>query len=77
LFSTLSEEKVHVNPGEGWKSLSSWRKLRTDMGYDAVRNILGEPHRIDGGGVARWYFQNGGMAAFVSNQLQSWKEPRQ
>jgi hypothetical protein len=62
--------------GEGWKSVSNWRKLKTDMEYDEVRMILGEPHRIDGGGVARWYYQNGGKATFIGDKLQSWEEPR-
>ena len=77
LLSKTNEEQVLVNPGDGWKSVSNWRKLATDMSYDEVRNILGEPHRIDGGGVAHWYYQNGGRATFVSNRLQSWQEPRQ
>jgi len=66
-----------VISAEGWKSVSNWRKLTTDMSYDEVRKILGEPHRIDGGSVARWYYQNGSNAVFIGNQLHSWKEPRQ
>ncbi|MFV2058868.1 MAG: hypothetical protein ACC707_20590 [Thiohalomonadales bacterium] len=77
LLSNTSEEQVLVNPGEGWKSVINWRKLTTNMSYDEVRNILGEPHRIDGGRIAYWYYQNDGRATFVNNRLQSWQEPRQ
>lgn len=76
LLSTTGEETVRVNSGEGWKSISNWRKLATGMNYDDVRNILGEPHRIDGGGYAQWYYQNGGIVMFVGNQLYDWREPR-
>lgn len=62
---------------EGWKSVSNWRKLKSGMGYDEVRKILGEPHRIEGGIVARWSYQNGSKATFVSDELQSWEEPKQ
>ena len=77
LLSNTNEEQVLINSGDGWKSVSNWRKLATGMSYDEVRNILGEPHRIDGGGVAYWYYQNGSSATFISNRLQSWQEPRQ
>jgi outer membrane protein assembly factor BamE (lipoprotein component of BamABCDE complex) len=77
LLSNASQEQVLINTGGGWKSVTNWRKLTTDMSYDEVRKILGEPHRIDGGSVAFWHYQNGGNATFVSDRLQSWQEPRQ
>ena len=76
LLSNTDEEQVLVHPDDGWKSVSNWRNLATGMNYDEVRNILGEPHRINGGGIASWYYQNGGEATFVSNRLQRWQEPR-
>lgn len=61
--------------GEGWKSLANWRKLSTDMSASEVRTILGEPERLDGGGVARWYYQNGGRVTFISGRVSQWVEP--
>lgn len=73
--SDLDSNNLGVNK-EGWKILNNWRKLTTNMGYDDVRKILGEPDRINGGSVARWYYKNGGEATFISNKLDSWKEPK-
>jgi hypothetical protein len=77
LLSNTSEEQVLVNPGNGWKSVSNWRKLTTDMSYDEVRNILGEPHKVDGGLVAEWYYQNGGVVHFYEGKVDQWEEPRE
>ena len=77
LLSNTSEEQVLVNPGNGWKSVSNWRKLTTDMSYDEVRNILGEPHKVDGGVLASWYYQNGGVVTFFQGKVRRWSEPRE
>ena len=77
LLSNTSEEQVLVNPGNGWKSVSNWRKLTTDMSYHEVRNILGEPHKVDGGVLASWYYQNGGVVAFFQGKVRRWEEPRE
>jgi ABC-type bacteriocin/lantibiotic exporter with double-glycine peptidase domain len=61
--------------GERWKSLANWRKLSTDMSASEVRTILGEPERLDGGSVARWYYQNGGRVTFISGRVSQWVEP--
>jgi len=76
-LGNTGEDQVTVNSSNGWKSVKNWRKLTTGMSYDEVRNILGEPHRIDGGGIAWWYYENGAKATFVRNRLSSWEEPRQ
>jgi hypothetical protein len=76
LLTNTGDDQVLVNPGDGWKSLSNWRKLTTGMNYDEVRKILGEPHRIDGGSVAFWRYENGGEATFNRDRLFSWLEPR-
>ena len=57
------------------RDLANWRRLREDMTYEQVRAILGEPDRVDGGGVAFWYYPRGGRAGFVSGRLSSWQEP--
>ncbi|MEJ2406342.1 MAG: hypothetical protein P8171_19000 [Candidatus Thiodiazotropha sp.] len=66
-----------VNSSEGYKSIVNWRKLTTDMGYSEVREILGEPQRVDGGSIAEWYYPNGGKVIFQMNKAWQWREPRE
>jgi hypothetical protein len=61
---------------DGWKSLASWRSLATGMTPSDVRRILGEPSRVDGGDYAIWYYQNRGTVTFISEKVNSWREPR-
>ena len=61
---------------DGWKSVASWRQLKTNMTPNQVRAILGEPARLDGGGVAHWYYPNGGRTTFISDELSQWVEPK-
>ncbi len=75
-LSSSSKTENLVKPGEGWKSVSSWRKLTTYMSYSDVKNILGEPHRVDGGDFATWYYQNGGEVDFMLGKVSKWNEPR-
>jgi hypothetical protein len=77
LLSNPSAAQEVVKSGEGWKSVSNWRKLTTDMGASDVRKILGEPQRIDGGFLATWYYQNGGTVRFADGKVHEWTEPRQ
>lgn len=59
----------------GWNSLANWRKLATDMKPSAVRKILGEPQKVDGGEIATWYYENEGTVTFMRGKLYSWHEP--
>ena len=77
LLSKTSKANEHVTPGEGWKSVMNWRKLTTDMDYSDVQKTLGEPHRVDGGRSAYWYYQNGGSVWFMEGKVNHWSEPRQ
>jgi hypothetical protein len=77
LLSNPSKAHEDVTSGEGWKSVMNWRKLTTDMDYSAVQKILGEPHQIDGGEIAYWYYQNGGSVTFMRGKAYQWSEPRQ
>jgi len=61
---------------DGWKLLSNWRTLKTGMSPSEVRSILGEPHRVRGGEIASWYYQNGSSVTFMSDKAYSWNEPR-
>ncbi len=77
LLSNPSKAHADVTSGEGWKSVMNWRKLTTDMDYSAVQKILGEPHHVDGGQIARWYYQSGGKVIFMQGKVSQWMEPRQ
>ncbi len=74
-ISTAGPQPVAAATGSGYRSLASWRQLKNDMSPSDVRALLGEPVRINGGGVARWYYQNGGELVFISDKLTQWKEP--
>jgi hypothetical protein len=77
LLSNSSNAQKPVISGEAWKSVANWRKLAAGMSTSDVQTILGEPQRIDGGNVARWYYQNRGDVSFISGKVHSWTEPRQ
>jgi hypothetical protein len=76
LLSSPNNAQKPVALGEGWKSVSNWRKLTTDMSTSDVRGILGEPQRLDGGLLATWYYQNGGTVDFLNGKVRQWREPR-
>ena len=73
--ASINQQKSILS-SEGWKSLASWRSLKNGMSYDEVRSILGEPTRIDGGTIARWYYSNQGIVFFFRDKLDRWEEPR-
>jgi hypothetical protein len=64
-----------VASADGWKSISNWRALKTGMLPNQVRQILGEPQKIDGGVVAEWLYPNRGAVRFLNDQIHSWREP--
>ncbi|NVK00093.1 MAG: hypothetical protein HWE12_01005 [Oceanospirillaceae bacterium] len=73
-----SEKAVSAISSDGYKSVSNWRKLETGMSTDDVRALLGEPLKINGGGVADWFYDNDiwhSKVTFVSGRLQAWAEP--
>jgi len=53
----------------------NWRKLREGMSEDQVRELLGEPYRIQGGRSALWHYQMGGSIHFHRGKVESWSEP--
>jgi hypothetical protein len=77
LPSTPSKAQEPVTSDDGWKSVMNWRKLTERMNASDVRRILGEPHRVDGGTVAHWYYQNRGEVHFYAGKVDRWIEPRQ
>ncbi len=70
-----SAPQKQVASAEGWKSLSNWRALKTGMLPNQVRQILGEPQKVDGGVVAEWLYPNRGAVRFLNDELRSWREP--
>ncbi len=60
---------------DGWKSIENWRKLSTGMNSSTVREILGEPEKINGGNYSMWQYSNRGRVNFIDDELYSWSEP--
>ena len=56
-------------------SLANWRRLREGMGYSEVRQLLGEPVHISGGGLAIWRYGGNASVTFLSGRVQNWAEP--
>ena len=77
LFSNPSKSQELSTSSEGWKSIANWRKLTTGMSTSDVQQILGAPHRVSGGGIARWYYQNDGVVVFMEGKVYQWNEPLQ
>ena len=68
----------NTKTASGWKSKSNWRLLSKGMTKSQVRNILGEPEKIDAGGpIENWYWidPSGPGVTFYDEKLYGWKEP--
>lgn len=77
LLSKLNADQDVVTSNKGYNSIANWRNLTTNMGYSEVRNLLGEPQRVDGGIMATWYYPNDGEVIFHKNIAWQWREPRE
>jgi hypothetical protein len=64
-----------VSTAPNWRDLQNWRQLRRGMTMDQVRALLGEPNRVDAGGVTYWHWPNAHVY-FMSDVLEGWSEPR-
>ena len=71
-----NNQQKQVVANEGAKSIANWRKLNRGMAYNEVRGLLGEPLRIEGGGVATWWYEKNGRVVFIRDKLSSWDEPQ-
>ena len=76
LRPNANNQQRQVVANEGAKSIAIWRKLKTGMSYNEVRGLLGEPLRIEGGGVATWMYANNGSVTFFRDTLSNWNEPQ-
>jgi hypothetical protein len=74
--SQANNQTKTVSLSDGWKYVKSWRSLKRGMSYTEVRQILGEPIRIDGGIHTYWKYRNDGVVWFYEDVLSSWTEPR-
>ena len=64
-----------VTTNEGWESLANWRKLSTGMSTMDVQKILGDAHRIEGGTITAWHYENEGIVVFYEGKIKRWSEP--
>lgn len=58
--------------------LQSWRKLKKNMTFDDVIDILGEPLRINSGSITYWYYSKDISHSYVSfyqDVVDGWEEP--
>jgi len=58
--------------------LQSWRKLKKNMTFDDVVDILGEPLRIRSGSITHWYYSKDishSYVSFVRDLVYGWEEP--
>lgn len=59
--------------------LQSWRKLKKNMTFDDVIDILGEPLRIRSGSITKWYYSKDISHSYVSfyqDVVDGWEEPQ-
>lgn len=70
----LSEPMTQPN-----NQLVSWRRLQSGMTVEQVRNILGEPLRVQrSGSLLTWYYSarfTSSYLVFMDDRLFSWNEP--
>ena len=61
--------------------LSSWRQITKGLSREEVRSILGEPLKIEGGAIERWYYGSTSTSYaparvdFMFSGVYGWSEP--
>jgi transposase len=76
------ESLVKSKPSKGrpiamsarWQDLANWRQLRRGMTMDEVKELLGEPERVEAGLVTYWRWAHANVY-FMSDELAGWSEP--
>lgn len=77
-LSKPDANKNVITSGDGWKSISSWKKLFSGMSHKDVRKILGEPSRTRGGEYFEtWNYPNSGYVIFKYGKVFRWTGPSQ
>jgi hypothetical protein len=75
------ERKQPVVAKGNWREIGSWRDLRRGMTMEQVRELLGEPERVDAGPVLIYWRWGepllGGSVSFDTdtNRVTGWAEP--
>ena len=75
VIKSASSQGQPIHASTGWQDLANWRQLRQGMKPDQVRALLGEPERVDAGGVTFWRW-TGAYVSFVDGKVYGWSEPR-
>ncbi len=76
VIKSASSQGQPIQASTGWQDLANWRRLRKGMKPDQVRELLGEPERVDAaGGVTFWRWVNA-YVSFMDGKLYGWSEPR-
>jgi TolA-binding protein len=78
LEKLLEQNSIVKQNAEGWKEKANWRKLNTGMNFNSVRELLGEPLKIQGGAMTTWYYNKKEYIAYVifyEGLVNSWVEP--
>ena len=63
------------NTDAKWAKLENWRRLKRNMSYEQVRNLLGEPEQVSGGAFTRWSYPDLGSVTFYDDKVHGWHEP--
>ena len=80
ILESQTEFDSPIRFSDKWKDKSNWRKLRLGMTKSQIREILGEPLKINANAVLgdTWYYPDvlGGDIRFSTNgKVKSWSEP--
>jgi outer membrane protein assembly factor BamE (lipoprotein component of BamABCDE complex) len=69
----------HSNGKQLAPEIQQWRKLRKGMRPGEVRELLGEPERIEGGFQTYWYYLSNEAVGYVVfnnyDKVNGWREP--
>lgn len=65
---------------QSWRNIENWRRLRRGATASDIREILGEPTRVESMIGTRWYYGEGSGGGYVffdsSGRVEGWSEPR-
>jgi len=76
LIKSKSSKGRPIATSARWQDLANWRQLRLGMTMDEVRELLGEPERVEGGAFTIWQYADANVTFSPDNKLLSWSEPK-
>lgn len=62
------------NTNNQWQSIDNWKKLERGMKPAQVREILGEPIKIESGSSIKWHYGNDATVEFDDEGVNEWQE---